>query len=86
MSDEDKESGSFPTSSAQDEAPENEAGQTKSQHKVIADIHSGMVLVAPVGTDLQEDENRSVGAPPNQAAAAEPAPAEAASPDSDDVD
>jgi len=28
----------------------------KKKHKVIADVHSGMVLVAPVATPLEEDD------------------------------
>jgi hypothetical protein len=58
MSQDEKPSGKFPASSSggglkADEAPES---LPKTSHKVIADIHSGMVMVAPVSTILEDDE------------------------------
>lgn len=61
MSQDDKPSEKFPAlkpveTSAEGESEEAMSGAPPSKHKVIADIHSGMVLVAPVATPMDEDE------------------------------
>ena len=39
----------------QDEEETQESSQEKKRHKVIADIHSGLVMVAPVATPIEEE-------------------------------
>lgn len=58
MPQDDKPSGQFRLDSDSDsEGPENEAEQKPTiKHKVIADIHSGMVMVAPVATQPTAEE------------------------------
>jgi hypothetical protein len=72
MSQDEKPSGKFPAAppsskSEKDSAPES---VPKSSHKVIADIHSGIVMVAPVATILEDDsalpEEDGEGEEPNK--------------------
>ncbi len=62
MADDEKPSGTIPI--VADEEKEEEEGSEKpatgTKHKVIADIHSGMVLVAPVATPVEELEDDDV--------------------------
>lgn len=59
MSQDDKPSEKFPAlkpveTPAEGDQDDAMATPPPSKHKVIADIHSGMVLVAPVATPLEE--------------------------------
>lgn len=57
MSQDEKPSGKFQTAPSSDTEPDAPPESIpKSSHKVIADIHSGMVMVAPVATTLSEDD------------------------------
>ncbi len=57
MSQDEKPSGKFPASGSASADEEGQAPDApKSSHKVIADIHSGMVMVAPVATTIEDDD------------------------------
>ncbi len=58
MSQDEKPSGKFPASGSGSVDEEEQAPDVtpKSSHKVIADIHSGMVMVAPVATTIEDDD------------------------------
>ncbi len=55
MSEDEKPSGTMKTApDIRLDGGEPGASASRAKHKVIADIHSGMVLVAPVATSLEE--------------------------------
>ena len=63
MSDEEKPPKSEGKRSASDDKQADlEPDESASKFKVVADIHSGMVLVAPVGSDIPEEEGDGSGA------------------------